>query len=253
MTESRLDDRTAAARIIDGPVKAVRVYEELAASMRARILSGELEDGYRLPSEKDLAAHAGVSRSTVREALRVLEQGGYVERLSPKVMVIRQGGDGPAFQEIDRALRWHRVAFNHLREALLLLEPTIAALAAARADPDDIAELESSLREAPGATMEHFILRDEGFHLCISEASGNPALVIARAPTVPLTAAVLHHVLEVPGTSGRLQQAQREIFDQVRAAEPDAAARSARARVDIIFDAWKRSGRDAHSRILGVA
>ncbi|HKQ94090.1 MAG TPA: GntR family transcriptional regulator, partial [Aestuariivirgaceae bacterium] len=59
-------------------------YQRLAASIRDSIISGELEPGHRLPPELELASREGVSRSTVREALRLLQESGYIERSSPR-------------------------------------------------------------------------------------------------------------------------------------------------------------------------
>ena len=74
---------------VEHPVRVTRAYEQLAAVLRRRIDSGALKPGDRLPSETGLAQQAGVSRSTVREALRTLQEAGFIERASPKVMVVR--------------------------------------------------------------------------------------------------------------------------------------------------------------------
>ena len=80
------------------PIKIARAYDQLAGLLRERITSGDLREGDRLPSETALAKQAGVSRSTVREALRILEQGGLVERASPRIMVVSDRTDNPAFR-----------------------------------------------------------------------------------------------------------------------------------------------------------
>ena len=83
-----------------------RAYEQLAGRIRGRILAGEIAPGARLPSELALAREAAVSRSTVREALRVLEETGFVERPSPRILVARRpAGDEPALREATRVLR----------------------------------------------------------------------------------------------------------------------------------------------------
>ena len=105
------------------PIKIARAYEQLAGLLRERITSGDLREGDRLPSETALAKQAGVSRSTVREALRILEQGGLVERASPRIMVVSDRTDVPAFRELRRELRRRNVTFHHLHEALLDLRP----------------------------------------------------------------------------------------------------------------------------------
>src|SRR3954465_7846499 len=95
------------------PIKIARAYEQLAGLLRERITSGDLREGDRLPSETALAEQAGVSRSTVREALRTLEEGGLIPRASPRVMVVARRTDDPAFRELRHALRRHKVTFHH--------------------------------------------------------------------------------------------------------------------------------------------
>src|SRR3954451_21288730 len=91
------------------PIKIARAYEQLADLLRERITSGDLRKGDRLPSESALAEQAGVSRSTVREALRTLEQAGLITRASPRVMVVAGLDEDPAFRELRHELRRRNV------------------------------------------------------------------------------------------------------------------------------------------------
>src|SRR3954451_17173906 len=110
---------------IVSPVKVARAYEQLADLLRERITSGNLRAGDRLPSESSLAEQAGVSRSTVREALRTLEQARLIERKSPGVMLVACLDEAPAFRELRHELRRRNVTFHHLHEALVTLEPEL--------------------------------------------------------------------------------------------------------------------------------
>jgi DNA-binding FadR family transcriptional regulator len=73
-----------------------------------------------------------VSRGTVREALRTLQEARLIERASSKVMVVRRQTDNDAFRELTHALHRRRVTFDHLHEALRTIEPELARLAAER-------------------------------------------------------------------------------------------------------------------------
>src|SRR5919197_1991370 len=77
-------------------------YQRLAASIRESIVSGELPPGRRLPSELKLAEQTGVSRSTVREALRVLQESGFIERASPRIFVVSAQDEEPAARAVIR-------------------------------------------------------------------------------------------------------------------------------------------------------
>ncbi len=174
--------------LIGRPVKVARAYEQLADVLRDSIQAGRAAEGERLPSETKLAEQAGVSRSTVREALRILQQGGLIERASPKVMVVSRHIDGPAHRELTAALHRRNVTFHHLHEALLTIEPELTRLATERASDAEIAALRANV-DAQERHLEDYVewcRLDEEFHLAIAEMSGNPALIITRTPITNL-------------------------------------------------------------------
>ena len=158
------------------PVSISRAYEQLAGQIRARILAGELAEGDRLPSELALAREARVSRGTVREALRLLEEAGFVARTSPRILVVRR----PRDQDLDRG----DVTFGDVVEALLALDPALTRLATERAGDAQIEDLERRLDEQRGVLSEPatWSRLDDEFHLAIAEISGNrPAAARAAA------------------------------------------------------------------------
>src|SRR6201994_243496 len=166
------------------PIKIARAYEQLAGLLRERITSGDLRVGDRLPSESALAEQAGVSRSTVREALRILEQGGLVERASPRIMVVADRSEDPGFRELRRALGQHNVTFHHLHEAMMTLDPELTRFAAMRADKSDLQELNDALREqeehrGPPAGGARPAVKS---HPMLAETPPTPARVPAREP-----------------------------------------------------------------------
>ena len=137
------------APFVARPISISRAYEQLAGQIRGRILAGELAEGDRLPSELALARDAGVSRGTVREALRLLEEAGFVERASPRILVVRHPrGEEPAVREVARALKQSDVTFDDVHEALLALDPPLTRLATEKADAAQIEALERHLRGA---------------------------------------------------------------------------------------------------------
>src|SRR3979411_1052358 len=117
------------------PIRPTRASSDVIAQIRRAILSGQYRPGDRLPTEREMARQFGVSRVTVRDALRALEAAGLLE--------IRVGGQGgPYVKEPDPArlaesLRTHfhlqGTTFAELAEARLALETTAARLAAERA------------------------------------------------------------------------------------------------------------------------
>jgi GntR family transcriptional regulator, transcriptional repressor for pyruvate dehydrogenase complex len=240
---------------IVAPVRVARAYEQLAALLRERITSGDLREGERLPSEVSLAEQAGVSRSTVREALRTLQEAGLIVRASPRVMVVARRDEDPAFRELRHELRRRNVTFHHLHEALVTLEPELARFAAERADADDMRQLRLAVA-AQERNLEHFrewSRLDEEFHLAVAEMSGNPALIIARAPISQLLVPVLHRFIRSTTHTEHATRYHRRIIREIEAGDPDTAAAMTRRHVNDFRTAWEKAGLDFHLEIAELA
>jgi DNA-binding FadR family transcriptional regulator len=237
------------------PLKVTRAYEQLADVLRAQILSGTLREEQRLPSETQLAEQYGVSRSTVREAFRMLQEAGLIERASPRVMVVRRRTEDHAYRELQRALRRRNPTFHHLHEALLVLEPELARLAAMRADRADLAELHRLLAAQDAALDEPEIWSqlDEEFHLVIAEISANPALVIARAPISQLLVPTLRGFMRSGTLTTLATRYHHRIVGEIEARDPDTAAAVMRRHVNDFRTAWEKAGLDYHAELSQVA
>lgn len=237
------------------PIKIARAYEQLAGLLRERITSGELAVGDRLPSETALAKQAGVSRSTVREALRILEQGGLVERASPRIMVVADRSDVPAFRELRRELRRRNVTFHHLHEALMTIDPELTRFAAIRADRSDI----KALHEALDAQEEHldhlaeWSRLDVEFHSTMAELSANPALIIAREPISQLLLPALYRFMDTREMAEHATRYHRRIVAEIEVRDPDTAAAVMRRHLNDWRTAWEKRGLDLHQEILDLS
>jgi GntR family transcriptional repressor for pyruvate dehydrogenase complex len=220
------------------------VYQRLAASIRDSIVSGELAPGDRLPSELTLAGRAGVSRPTVREALRVLQESGFIERASPRIFVVRDHNAAPAAQAVAHALRRRTVTFSALHEALMLFEPELTRLAALRRDNEDLAALRANLDEQQAHLRDYrrWCRLDEEFHVAIAEAGGNAPLVLTRATLgLVLVPTVAQFVTTERATHAGTNFHQR-IYDAIAEGDPDLAALVARRHVEDFRRAWEHSG-----------
>ncbi len=249
MPEGRQDGRLVQ------PIKIARAYEQLAGLLRERITSGELAPGDRLPSESALAKQAGVSRSTVREALRILEHGGLVERASPRIMVVADRSDVPAFRELRRELRRHNVTFHHLHEALLTLDPELARFAAIRADRSDLEALQRNLREQE-EHLDHLAewsRLDVEFHGTIAELSANPALIIAREPISHVLLPALYRFMDTREMAEHATEYHRRIVSEIEVRDGDTAAAVMRRHINDWRAAWEHRGLDLHQEVLDLA
>jgi GntR family transcriptional repressor for pyruvate dehydrogenase complex len=163
-------------------------YEELADLLRAQILGGDLQPGDRLPVEPELSARFGVSRSTVREALRVLSSQNLVTTMRGVA-----GGTFVVHPNLDQISSHLEVGLGLLAvsadlsvEQLLevrdLVEVPAAGLAAERATPAQLSAVRATLldpRESDPAQMHECNHR---FHVLLIEAAGNPLLSIVARP-----------------------------------------------------------------------
>jgi GntR family transcriptional repressor for pyruvate dehydrogenase complex len=161
-----------------GPTIAPRAFEQILGDLEASISSGALAAGDRLPAERDLASRYGVSRTSVREAIRVLEAMGIVS--------VRRGADhgvvllhepGNAFQPVLRLL----VALRHVSvddaiEFRVMVEAGAARSLAARAESDSaLGELLDRMEE-PGIRQPEFRALDAAFHVKLVRTAGNALL-----------------------------------------------------------------------------
>lgn len=154
------------------------VTDEAINGIKQMILSGQVGPGEKLPKETELATRFGLSRSSLREAVRALILAG--------VLKTRQG-DGTYVTSLEphHLLETMGLAVDFMRtntlvelfEVRRLIEPAATALATARMTPDGLSRLLESLRRMDEAeTVEDLVEADDEFHGEISAATGNAAL-----------------------------------------------------------------------------
>lgn len=163
---------------------ARRSYHELAERLRDEILKGAISNGALLPNERDLGGQTGLSRGSVREALRMLEMEGFVLTRQ------RRGGGSvvqlPGWASISRTLqtfvRGQGVPFDTVLEAREAIEPALAGLAALhRRDTDLDAIAAASEAMAQAHDNAAFIAANSQWHRAVAQASRNPVLISVTA------------------------------------------------------------------------
>lgn len=157
-----------------------KLAEVVAETVREGIASGDIPPGTPLPSERELMEIIGVSRSIVREALRLLERDGLVT-----IQMGRGGGavaQKPPSSAISRPLatllRFEGANTAAVLEARVVVEEAAAALAVERATPEDIVRLESVATAECCATGDAATALGMEFHRVIVSASKNPVLLV---------------------------------------------------------------------------
>jgi len=165
-------------------IRSARAFEEIADQIRNELAEGRLQVGSRLPAERALAEQFGVSRNTLREALRSLEHAGLIR--------LQKGASGGAFicEGSGEAIASGLLDMYHLgsiqpaqlTEARIWLESVIVREACARATKEDIEALHQNIKLAEeasergdfGARAEHHL----DFHRILARMTGNPIMVI---------------------------------------------------------------------------
>jgi len=165
--------------------KQTKVFQDVVAQIQEAILDGRLKTGDTLPSERQLKDMFNISRGTLREALRVLEQKGLIE--------IKLGvGGGSVVKDVNAdqvseslalLIRSQKVSLNHLAEFREDVEGIIAAHAAKRCTEADISQLRELLKKArkcldQGTSQrDAFIEIDKQIHMTLAAVSQNPIYI----------------------------------------------------------------------------
>jgi len=208
------------------PLRHAPAYRALSAEVERMILSGQLKPGDPLPTETALAERFGVNRSTVREAIRLLEQEGLVSRTAGRRLQVAMPGLFDLAPRATRALLLQHVTFLELWEVALTLEPLAARLAASKRGEEDVAALAANMK----ATVRAISRRqptaelDVAFHATVARASGNRMLMLAREPVSLLYAPILGAVeSRLPQAATRNLEAHRRIHEALETRRPDMA------------------------------
>jgi GntR family transcriptional repressor for pyruvate dehydrogenase complex len=160
------------------PVQPVRAYERVVEQVELALLRGDLKVGERLPSERDLMKQLAVSRSTVREALRVLESHGVVRSRpgDPHGPVVLAFGPAPLRKSLQRLAAGAGVSLSELVQFRLLLEGPAAFLAAELRTDHDLEAMDSAItamRRSVDKGLDDFAGADIDFHDAMATASRN--------------------------------------------------------------------------------
>ncbi len=219
------------------PIERLLTPQRIVEQFQQMMLSKKLSPGDRLPPERELAALFGVGRSSLREAMRLLESMEVVET---------RPGQGTFLRTTDRPLTIHArpvatcAAFRTILEARRAIEPPIAALAAARATPEAVHRLHQALDQqaAEIETGANWTAGDLAFHRELNRAADNAVLFHIRESLVVVLEAA-RKAVERPG-SGRPRQSLAEhevILAAVVAHDPPEAQRRMGAHLESV-GAW---------------
>ncbi|MFH1058413.1 MAG: FadR/GntR family transcriptional regulator [Pseudomonadota bacterium] len=207
-------------------IKRKKAYEQVAQTIRRRVLSGKLTLGDRLPSERDLSEQFGVSRVVVREAIRTLELAGIlrVQKGAGGGTFVAGSYEKPLVASITNLLEGGAITLDHLFELRLMLEPPAAARAAGHASAEGLVELEQALAQAEAVSHDSEALRAANleFHRRLVALTGNPLLSALCETVLQLLVDSLEGNLSIE-TSRAVLDFHHLIVDAIRTKQPERA------------------------------
>lgn len=211
------------------PIKQYRVSGSVTEQLKKAIIQNRFKPGDKLPCERELAEQFRVSRLSIREALRTLENCGFIK--------IRQGVGGGVFvkeltfRPITEAFldlfMTNKITIPALHEVRVLVEVEVARLAALNITPDYAKRLQKALEieELPKQSHADHLAEKSGVHFILAEMSGNPLYEVVVRFAMESVAQVLEAVqadAEMMHPAG----VHRPIVEAVISGDPDAAMRA---------------------------
>jgi len=230
-------------------VMHVAVTNDVIAQIKSMIVRGELRPGDRLPPEKELASRLGLSRSSLREAIKALDvirvlevkrgDGTYVTSLEPKLLL----------EAISFVVDIHEdTSLFEIFEARRILESQATGLAAVRAGPEDVIALraEAATVAALSSDIDQLVEHDVKFHQMIAELSGNQYLEnMIRGLTTKTVRARAWRVLTQEDAVKKTLREHEEIIDAIEAQDQDRAINVATAHIFGVENWLRKAKTDA--------
>ncbi|GAA3350693.1 FadR/GntR family transcriptional regulator [Amorphoplanes nipponensis] len=221
-------------------------YQLLADELRDEITSGRLQPGSRLPPEPELCVRSGVSRSTVREALRLLA--------SQHLIVTTRGVTGGSFvahpdaEQLSEALSTGltllsnsaEVGMADLLELRRALEVPAAGLAAQRRTDANLIEMRGAMFDPDLDELQTMLAAHAAFHSAVASATGNPLFELVTRPLYHVTYG--EEIVEnLPGDYwARIDVDHRELLMMVKGGDSGGAMELSRRHLDYIMEATDR-------------
>jgi len=225
-------------------IQTSRLYEQIVQQIEDSVLNGTLKEGDQLPAERELAQQFGVSRTAVREAIKALHEKGLVDAFPGRGTFITSGNSNSMRQSLDRILKSGQPdGAAHLVEIREILEPEIAALAAARADDQDLATMREAVSVMDNARhdVDAYIEADLDFHLALAEAAGNPFILSLIDSIVGLLREQRVRIFYVHDGPERGQVHHKRILDAMERRDPRGAREAMQAHLQQVREDSRKS------------
>jgi len=210
--------------LTDAPIARRKTYELVADRLLALIAARRLQPGDPIPAERELVESYRVGRSSVREALRMLESRGLIEARGNGSFAVSEFRSSLG-ESLGLLLSVDETDARELFEVRRILESETAALAAERREPEHLVRMAAAIEEMEKGldNEQSYIAADLSFHLIIAEASGNRLASHLMHAIRGQMQEALGTAFLVPGGPQRSVFQHREILEAIEARRPDEA------------------------------
>ena len=205
------------------PLKRLDLVQEVFSQMREQIVSGDFESGGTMPPEGKLCETMGVSRTVIREAMRMLAAQGLVEVSQGRRPRVRPADPQTVVETFGTYLQRGDHTLLDLIEVRRPLEADIAALAAKRARPPQIKAMQEAIDTmASTSSLEEQVEADVLFHSLLADAAGNPLFPMLLKTLAGVMRISRQETLAQTGVK-RAMPGHRAVLAAVRNGDPQAA------------------------------
>ncbi|MEM9938914.1 MAG: GntR family transcriptional regulator [Pseudomonadota bacterium] len=236
------------------PVKRAPLYIKVYQAIEADILSDRLPEHSALPTEADLSAQLGVTRSSVREGIRLLEQSGLVERGPGKRLIVKRPQTSEVAEAASKGMVRGGVTFREVWQALSAMYPSASALAAEHLSKEAVSELDqvvANLKDIPAKEHERVVENAVEFFQMIARGLDNRVLLTMLQSLNMLIEASLKQVIEnTPKAKKRISVAQRNILGAIKAKDRDLAAEWMSKHINDLKRGYDVAGIDLNEQVM---
>jgi DNA-binding FadR family transcriptional regulator len=214
------------------PRERPKTYKLVADQLLELIATGRLRPGDPVPPERELVENYRVGRSSVREALRMLESRGLIEARGNGTFTVSHARN-TLNQSLELLLSVAEADLHELFEIRRILEGECAALAAARRREADLVRMRAAIAEMESGigSEDAYIAADLEFHLTIAEATGNRVAAHLMHALRDQLHRALGTVYQIPHSAERSLAQHRQIVEAIGARRPDEARASMQAHI----------------------
>lgn len=206
-------------------VPRTKVYHEIVAQIRELIAAGRIKPGDRLPPERELAELFKASRSSVRDAIRVLDQMELIESRQGDGTYVRTVSAEELTEPLALCILQSRTQMQELWESRRILEPALAQLAAARVTPEEVEELQAILDAQKKKVALGFtgLEEDTAFHYGLARAARNSVMLRVTDTLVDVLRQSRERSLQQQARPQRSLTGHLRVLDALRRRDPGAA------------------------------